>query len=644
MNSYPASRTVFIRRTIICLIFGLAWMLVLLYPSHIHANEGAPIVTPSDKIYILATLPEGDFSAAIRLTASQTITNVQILVTDLHDATGDGRQRDPMPASSVEISPQPSVDTLEADSLIQFVVKVSKPPVTGIYSGTLTLRWHAPDPNQLELPLWVEARSVPTLAVQDPETLSVTGRYTRQIQRRVLLRETSGGAITGLQVLPQDMLKVGTGFVLPAHKLRAIIDSADMQPGELVTATLKLDLSMVPAGEYKGKVVIKGDPDIFLAIPLTLKVAHQWFWPFLAVIAGVLLGLWLTSYVSKGKIRDEYVVRLNELREMFRGDSQLYEESPPSLTIGQELPGFDNPQHGFSQALRALEIEIDAAIRQANYILAEEKSQFARDLINKWRTGRSNWLKQITYLREVVIAKIDELNSIADKWELIPVPTQRLIRKTESAITAAHTYDNASGLRDEIDIIMGLLNKHRHFDQAVTDGEARFGQLSGEENSQDYLDARDKLTTIKSAWASLRIDDENEVGNFEANLREFEALLQKLELASNAQPKSANEASARDALEVTSLNFPAPELDPEDAFEPVAARRRLQQYWYIVYFFAAFLLSMVGLATIYLDNETFGSNLLVDYLTLFLFGLGAESTVASTAGLLTRLGIPSSRA
>lgn len=614
----------------------LPCIFVLAMHAIARANEGPILTSTPPNVQILGTLPDGDFTAAIRLTASETITNVRILVTDLHDVTGDQRLRDPMPASSVELSPQPAFEQLEAGSLTQIVVKVAKPPAAGIYSGTLTIRWEEPSPAQIELDLRVEARSTPSLEVQDPQQLTVSGRYTRKIRRHILLRERSGGSITGLQVLPQDLIKSGTNFVLPANKIQANLERQTVGAGELITATLRLDLSLVPAGEYSGRLVIKGDPDVFLTIPMTVKVADDWGGPFFAVILGVALGLWLTTYTAKGKVRDEYVVRLNDVRDALRNDGALADLERVLAPEAQKVSWHRNPQHGFSQSIGRLEVEIDAAIRSADWTLAEEKLKAASDLLVKWRGNRSNWISQIQYLREVIFGRIYSLEDIKSEREKTPVPIQRLIRKTERAIESADTVDSPAAVSDEADEIMRLLERYLSIYNRISEFDDRLEVVTpgtGKETAQK------DLYSLKQDFESLPIDNPGEVAAFDPKLNQFEQKLSSLEPATESATRGVAQPKAAKKMRALHLDPASPAILPPDAYDPASAVERLRRYWFVAYFLAGFLLAMVGLATIYLANDTFGSNWLSDYLTLFIFGLGAETSVASSTEFITRLGI-----
>lgn len=60
--------------------------------------------------------------------------------------------------------------------------------------------------------------------------------------------------------------------------------------------------------------------------------------------------------------------------------------------------------------------------------------------------------------------------------------------------------------------------------------------------------------------------------------------------------------------------------------------------------FAHFLrLAQQWANTLYVNNPTFGANWLTDYLSLLVFGLGAETTFASVADMLRRWEVPTGK-
>jgi hypothetical protein len=87
----------------ILIMLAPLWLLVAILGSvpTAHAQDEPPLTTQPTTLDITSTLPNGAFAASIRLVANSPISNVQIYVTDLADATGDGQPRDSLPAKTV---------------------------------------------------------------------------------------------------------------------------------------------------------------------------------------------------------------------------------------------------------------------------------------------------------------------------------------------------------------------------------------------------------------------------------------------------------------------------------------------------------------------------------------------------------------
>lgn len=598
----------------------LAILIVCTRPQPVQAQT--PVAADPARLELAGALPNSTIGGSFRLSASAQVTNVRILVADLHDATGDGRVRDPLPSSSVTLLPGPQLGALAADALTQVVVQVAAPVAAGVYTGALTVRWDQPEPGQLAIPMQLTVRTKPVLALQQPSPAEVTINSVtdRVVERRLVLRETSGGAaITNLQGLPQDLLATDHRGLIPASRQQIQLPEPQLAGGGLLTATLRLDLRNSAAGAYSGQLLFTAEPDQLLAVPVTLNVRHHWYLPTLVLLLGVFLGLGLSTYQARGKVRDEYVLQLAAVREALAEDAEL--------------------QSGFGPRIDPLLAEAEAAVRSTRWQDAEAKLAIANQLLTKWRGARQDWIDQLHHLRTSLVPRLKDY--LGPDPAQAPWMLRKLLQKAEDTLKGAADQSTPEALRDRSFEIEGQLAAFLALQQRVEQlrttrvdiqPDAQTAQLW----QQTELDLHQRLQ-----W--LLPDEEEKRQQLESAIAAQEQTMAAY--VSQNPPPQGQAALARSVAPPTSTavlqpGVLVPEITQAGAYDPQAARERLQAYGWIIYVLGGVLLAAVGLNSLYVDNLTFGANLLTDYLALFLFGLGAQTTFASVADLLKRWGLP----
>ena len=621
-------RLVAIRNLPLYVVGGLLLCLFLLTGRAGYAQSSANVTATPDHIILTGTLPDGLFAASLRLSSSETITNVRILVSDLQDVTGDQRPRDPIPAINITLLPAAEFPVLAADSLTQLVVQAAKPAAAGIYSGTLTVRWEQPAPGQLNIPLQIVARTKPVLTLQDPANpgeITINSQAT-QVERRLLLRETSDGApFTAIQALPQDLMAADQRHTLPASALTVDLARATIGAGELLTATLRVNLAGVPAGTYKGNLFFSAQPDTLLTVPITINVRHGWGWPIVVVVAGVLLGLWISSYVAQGKTRDEYVVRIAALREAIRTDAELSRQQ--------------EPQHGFTIDLEQAIVEAEAALRAADWTAVEEKLKAATALLVKWRGNWTNWVIQLQHLRDNLLPKLETEKKAYYTSADVPLTLRKLWQGAVDAIEDAARVESPQVLQTQ----SATLEENLAYFQSFKNQLDELGAIRVTVAPTD-IDLKLRWSTLDQ---NLRLQDLSQAEvrtRFEQDLNALrDLLLQHAETTDDGLESTGR----RGGRSMATLPFPPSVLTPSlkaiSPQESVAANRRLFYYHWATYLVGSMLLAAVGLNTLYVNNPTFGANWLTDYLSLLVFGLGAETTCASVADMLRRWGVPAGK-
>jgi hypothetical protein len=586
------------------------------------AQAQTPLTSQPEAINVTSTLPNGAFAASIRLLASSPITGVQIFVSDLMDATGDGQPRDVLASNTVEVLPAVMFEQLPAESLTQLLVKVAPPAVAGVYTGHLIVRWEQPQRGQLEIPLRVTARTLPVLQLQDPSDpgeITLNGTVRQQFERHIVLRETSGGGVVqGLHIVPQDLIEANTGRALPAGQVRVALAAQQLVGGDLLTATMHLNLRRVPPGVYKGKLLFAADPNLLLALPLTVNVRHGWWWPLIVVIIGVLLGLGLSSYQARGKRRDEFVIQIAALRDALKDDPDL--------------------NQGFGPRMEVLLAEANAAVRSAAWPDAEAKVTEANQLVTRWRSQRQDWQKQLAYLRNELTKKLDEARTTA-------VMVRKLRQSAADLSNEAANYESPKALRDKILELEQSLQAFEQLEARVENLEAQRETFdAGKVEPATYSAWQSKETDLTQKLESLLPEQADAFAALEAEVAAQEAALRQYTTENPQALKVTPQAALAMSDIAPTTEGQAGALIPEivngGAYDPVKAGGRLRWYSGLVYIVGGLLLAAVGLNTLYVNNPTFGANWLGDYLSLLIFGLGAETTFASVADLMRRWGLP----
>lgn len=601
-------------------ILSLVISLILPFPAR--AAEPPPLTTNPGELRIAGTLARGAFAASLRLRPTETLSEVQLFATDLRDATGDAHQRDPVPASAVTLLPATEFPTLTAGSLTQVVVQIAPPAEAGTYTGTLVVHWTEPESGQIEVPLTLVARSRPALSFLSTEQLTMRGVQGQILRRRVVLRETTlrGSPLTGLQVVPQDLLSA-EGEVLPASHVTVTLPAAEIAGGELLTATLEFQLDKVPAGAYNGVYLFSHDDEAPLSLPVTVNVRHGPGVALLALLIGAVLGLGIVRYQNRGKSADELTVRIVRLRNQMEAE--------------------DGPRAGFHDQMEMWLRKAEGALQVRNWEVAQAAVDEAKKLLAKWH--EADWSAQITYLEEL---REEIRKQMAETDEAIALQAQ------DNAVTAMleempKRFANPAAVRDEALKIETTLRRFR--DALARHEVVNELWVSASNAAQDPALAQQwkmKLKALKRELYRLPGDRDAWVGwegELEGLANEMLKALRKPEPGEGAKGdldqstanlvRQVREAlGTRSPVEVPPLSA---ELTPGDARR---AQRNLRSYDFLTQFLGGLTLTLVGYATLYAPNLTFGDNL-SDYLALLAWGLGAQTTFADVAGLLRGWGI-----
>jgi hypothetical protein len=599
-------------------------------------GESGQIRPDPSILTITGTLGGGPLAGSLRLLPDETLGDVTLVPTDLADATRNGGMRDPIPASAVTLLPATEFMTLTAGSLTQVLVQVAPPTVAGTYTGTLLIHWTRPQPGQRAVPLTVVARTRPVLAFQGADQLPASGRRGKVITRHITLQETTpqGTPLTGLRALPQDLLTTD-GKVLAANRIRVALPSDAITGGQPVTASVTLDLRNLAPGAYSGEVLFVSDIGTPLALPVAVNVRYGWVWPAVVAGIGVGLGLYLATYQHKGKARDGLTLRIVAVRE----------------ALGAE----DGPQAGFHSRIALWLSKAEAAVRAEEWDVAETAVENAEGLLRKWYAG--NWQAQIDYLQRVQteLEATKEETGAFTGLKVLEQQVQAALEKAPDLDTPAALRQKALDIERALARIAGIWQQY----QAVEKIRAEAAWMDYETQEAWRLELQRLQNEIyrlspdeEEAWTQI----EQDLQALGKNMLQAIESAQQMELGAEAYtiPKDGAlghrgmEATGRGTLDqlkalllapIRALQAP-PEAGPFTLEDASRARRKQRLYTLVTYAVGGLALAAVGYNTLYMANPTFGAQPISDYIALLAWGLGAETTFANVAGMLSQWDIP----
>jgi len=593
------------KRWLVCFLICGAY----LWPTTLYA-QNAPVGIDPPALQVVGNIEQAPLTASLIITTSQPVSNVRMFISDFQDATDDNRTRDPLPASSVTLMPSSGYENLAANTFTQIILQIAAPAQAGIYTGTLTLRWDSEPAGKLVVPLTIVARADPTLALQDPTQITMKATQGTNVVRRVVLHEaTNGSPLTKVQSLAQDLVAIDGAGVLAASQINVSLPSQQIAGGGFLTATVNINLQGAPAGTYTGNLLFFAEHGAPLALPMTVNVRHGWFWPFIVMLLGVGLGVILTGYQTRGKVRDQSIIRLAALRQAIQDDAQL-----------KDFFG--------SRLMPTLE-DAEATLRRENWDAATASLDQAELYVRRWRANRAAWLDQFQYLREKLMPRI-EGNAIV---------LRKLQQQAATILAEAADYAAPLELRAKLFDIETVLVEFETVKRRI--------ETVGELRKNSPVDAASKETWRLSevAFTELLESTLTDSPEWQQLKTEIETLRQTIITESRSATPSGAAAMPRGMVEtIKEALLPAglllPDVQAISYTSGEEARRRLQNFGWITYALGGLLLAGAGYSTLYIGNPIFGASAIADYLSLLAWGLGAQTTFASVADLLIKWGIP----
>lgn len=299
------------------------------------------------------------------------------------------------------------------------LVSTITPPTVAIPTAIPKKPPTAPKAGQPATPVAAPAAPVaaPTVTVESPQTILVNGRRGSTEARNLTVSASS--AIKNAKLQAIDITSTDGGKTFPQSDIT--FDAKAKLPAtnwgsSLQEAGLIFNLN-APPGEYLGRMLLTFEGGRTV-MPLLIKIADPPFWPFICLFLGTVLGISLSIYRQNGRLRDETILRMDQLKQRLDHERNLGDSFGTAIT--REL-------------MFALH-QID----QRQWTLAAQTVQKAEDLWDKWIRYRPHWIQlfqQAERLQKTIQSVKDQaLNAT-------------LLQELEDALTAAPSAPDPGTLR-----------------------------------------------------------------------------------------------------------------------------------------------------------------------------------------------------
>lgn len=437
-----------------------------------------------------------------------------------------------------------------------------------------------------------------------PTQLIVTGTRGAVEKRHLLLRTSE--PITELQLIALDLNRIDGAAVFPATAIDAVFPTDAMDADDLLTLSISIHLQDVPSGEFQGDLLVSFQQGT-ITVPITVRVKDPWIGPLIVLLAGVGLGIGVSVYRTRGKPRDELLIRIGEMRSQMRSDKELVDE--------------------FRSQIKSSLIDVEVATQAENWQEADQAFQQAEQIWRRWRKGRTDWLKQFAYYANLN-EQIEALNP--DAFYL------RTIRRAlEDVARLAPTLDGPDKLRDQLDALAREIEDYVQLKHMLD----KLNSLRDQVGEQQHEEWRLRGLSLQRRLDGLNPDDENALLSLQEDVNAaFVELTSLIPQSEALVPSKATEKTGG----TTVINFIplAPVAHPLPEEETLSrAQLRLKWFTLTTYAVAVILLAGAGFGELYVTNATFGANAWSDYFALLAWGFGAEAARASVTEMLKGWGL-----
>jgi hypothetical protein len=435
--------------------------------------------------------------------------------------------------------------------------------------------------------------------IATPKTVTINAVKGESITRTISLRVAQD--TKDVKVIALDAFSADNTVVLPAKSIQITAPPTQINADRLTTFPVTLNLQSVPSGEFTGEILLTS-PGSEKSIPLIVRIKDDWVYPLATLLLGVSLGMAVSAYGSKGKISDEVIVNLQNLRTQIEPDKiaarSFWERTDILLNIAQ-------------QALDAKQITT-----------AQTNLDNAKTIWNKWLQQRSNWLLQFDYYDSLC-----QRLQAKDLQQTSTLYLQAIDRDLKQTLLGAPDLLTTNDLQKNLTLVSEQLNR--------------------------YISLNTQLEKLKLSINILEGDQfkewENKIADFASQLQTLipsqSAELQVLQTAINAGIETVKglgmpvftESKSLDIEPGLVLQAPSVQstLPPANfalrswtifASLWLTPKGRLRLFQLSTYLISFTVLAGGGFDRLYASKSTFGSNGWSDYFSLLVLGFGAEAT------------------
>lgn len=522
--------------------------------------------------------------------------------------------------------------------------------VTSVVLGlALAVSWYLPLTAQ-------EGGGVTTAPVQ------ITVQATREDAETRLVLLRADAPVTGLAIVPLDLVSADGKKVLPARVIQVDLPATTIAAQGLLTVPVRFYLGNVPSGQFSGELLISYDGGS-QSLPVNVAVKDLPWWALGALVGGVALGIGVSTYRAQGRPRDEILVQLGQIQTQIRVDKDL-------SALGQP----------FLKRIEAEMVDVDVALSGQRWDEARKDLTAAEAIWTKWRRDRPDWLEQLNYYKTLVgnlegeasIFYVNEIRNAANSayinipdletpgkfrellsplvknlndFKMLDAQLSDLAASGQSARvgplrTRLHTLKPADEgeykkLTDEIEIFKAQAQQSEAR-QKISDLETMYARLPDAESERwrpRMESLREQMSNMESATPA---DYKALSGEIAQTTEQMARLLEDTAGMSFAIPKGGTET----AMAQLALLSDAPQTRVQPAQAMAKAKLRLRWFTWLTYGVAVIFLALSGFVELYGSRPDFGAGGIADYFTLLAWGFGAEATRAAVADMVQGWGIP----
>jgi hypothetical protein len=594
------------------ILFGTVCFLVLsIFITPVGAESGTISVEPA-KIELNLKVGIDTPKVYLRLSSAQVESGlIKIWPADFLCQDEAGQPMFPLPSGGMAVTPS-SIEKIKKGMVEQVVLSPGAAEKAGMCSGQLTINWQTPEPGELVVPVVIHFIKDPQLVVQSPEKLAMQGvSGEKGLTRSFPIFEKSDAAqVTGIKTSASNFYAQDNLKMIPAEKV-LVSAPGQLGAGESGMVTVQVDLKDVSPGVYNGNLVLQAERGIYAVIPVNLSVRDGATLPWLLLLLGVAVGVWLSFYKDKGRQQDELRVRLNKITQRINPDKELQDN------FGHPL------REGVNIALDALNDDI--------FEVCTKKADELNTCLNNWENSREDWLLIIKYIKFILQPRLE-----GEGWILKQLRS-KLAESTQKALIGGIKIYQA-----EIEKIEAILTRWNSFNERIKKIEELRADVPlsiPEETRNGWREGQESLTTRCSA---LNISEPATWDDLDKDIQHlFEEIRDRISEQASDQKNMYSIRGYWDqkVLAAMSDKGSPPPVMKDTFYVPLSgAVERLTFFWFIVYVLGGISLALAGYSNLYLAQPAFGSEPIRDYLSLLLWGLGGQAGMTTVLDLLRGFG------